>query len=128
MASHDGRPAEPARVPDRPRRLALEDGYRIHLVSLDEVRWLEADRDHVRVHVNDGEVHRVRATMKEMSERLDDDRFLRIHRSSIVNLDHVREVQAYFHGDHVAILDDGTELRIPRTRQKALERILGERP
>lgn len=110
----EGSPEEP---------LSLRSGYRIHLVRREAVRWVEAAGDYVRVHTDDG-VLRVRTTMKALHRRLGDEWFVRIHRSTLVNVAFVREVQSYFHGDHVAILRDGTELRIPRSRREARRRLL----
>lgn len=108
----------------REEPLSLRSGYRTHLVPREAVHWVEADGDYVRVNTREG-VLRVRTTMKALHRRLGDERFVRIHRSALVNVDFVREVQSYFHGDHVAILRDGTELRIPRSRREARRRLLG---
>lgn len=105
-------------------RLALRQGHRIHLVEPAEVRWVEADGDHVKVHTS-ARTYRVRGTMKHYEGRLAGAGFLRIHRSALVHPSAIRELQPYFHGDHVAILRDGTELRVPRTREEALARLLG---
>jgi hypothetical protein len=104
-------------------RLSLNTGERIHLVPIDEVRWIEADGDYVRVHT-EGRVHRVRGRMKRFERQLPDARFLRLHRSTIVNVDFVRELQPYFNGDYVAVLRDGTTLRVPRTRRAVSARFL----
>ena len=104
--------------------LSLLEGYRTHLVPQDEIRWVEADGDYLRVHTQERS-YRIRGTMKGIQRRLDGDRFLRIHRSTVVNLNYVREVQPYFHGDYVAVLRDGTELRVPRSRRAAIRRLRG---
>ena len=107
--------------------LALPQGMRVHVVQRERIRWLEADGDHVRVHTIDGKPRRVRARLGDCETRLGAD-FVRIHRSTLVNSRYVRELQPYLHGDWMAVLDDGTELRVPRTRRPALERILSSRP
>lgn len=104
--------------------LALREGYRTHRVPREAVRWVEADGDYLRVHTAERS-YRIRGPMKAFLRRLDDERFLRIHRSTLVNVDFVREVQPYFHGDWMAILRDGTELRVPRTRRAAIGRLRG---
>lgn len=109
---------------DREDPLQLRVGYRTYLVSREAIRWVEADGDYLRVHTAE-RTHRIRGPMKAFRRELGDDRFLRIHRSTLVNVDFVREVQPYFHGDYVAILRDGTELRIPRSRRQAIERLRG---
>ncbi len=65
--------------------------------------------------------------MQRMQQRLDDKMFVRIHRSSIVNVNRIREIQPLFHGDFVVILIDGTKLRVSRSRRQALEACLGKR-
>lgn len=128
-----GRPAEASRPAEneagtvaRSRRapLPLQVGYRTYLVHRRDIRWVEADGDYLRVHT-DGRTHRIRGPMKAFRRELDDPRFLRIHRSSLVNVDFVREVQPLFHGDHVAILRDGTKLRIPRSRPEVIRKLRG---
>lgn len=117
--------AAPSPPPPPPATLAVPGLNRIHLVPVTRIRRLEADGDHVRVHTLDGE-HRVRGTLSDFERKLSaSEAFVRIHRSHLVNAAHVREVQPYLHGDYVAVVSDGAELRIPRTRRKALERLLG---
>lgn len=128
----DARRAEAAPAPTAagasvPERLALRDGLHIHLVPRREVRWVEADSDHVRVHTSERSV-RVRGTMRAFERELARDGFLRIHRSALIHPRAVREIQPYFHGDYVAVLDDGTELRIPRTRRAAIDALLAAAP
>ncbi len=65
--------------------------------------------------------------MKEMEASLDPEKFFRIHRSSIVRLDFVRELQPHYHGEYVVVLDDGTKLSLSRSRRKKLEGMLGQR-
>lgn len=107
------------------RPLSLREGHRTHLVPRHGVRWVEANGDYLRVHT-EWRTYRIRGPMKAFQRELDDEGFLRIHRSTLVNLSFVREVQPYFHGDYVAILQDGTELRVPRSRRAAIRRLRGE--
>lgn len=104
--------------------LSLRVGYRTYLVRPAAIRWVEADGDYLRVHTEE-RTHRIRGPMKAFQRELGDERFLRIHRSTLVNVGFIREVQPYFHGDYVAILRDGTELRIPRSRRKVIRRLRG---
>lgn len=93
------------------------------VIRVEEVDWLEAVGSYVRVHA--GELGKlVRTSLTEMEDRLDSVRFCRIHRSSIVNLDRVREVEPLGHGDALVRLVDGTELRVSRSRREAFERAL----
>ncbi len=114
-----------AQGPSAPAALPLPGLNRIRLAPLARVRYLEADGDHVRVHTVE-DVHRVRGRLSDFERRLAaSGAFVRIHRSHLVNLEHLREVQPFQHGDYVAVMSDGAELRIPRTRRRALSRILG---
>lgn len=118
-AATAGGQADPTPAPT----LSLPGPNRIHRVRPGEIRWLEADGDHVHVHV-DGRSYRVRGTLEALERALaPTGRFVRIHRSSLVDAERVREVQPLRHGNWVAVLDDGTELRIPRTRRNALDRL-----
>jgi two-component system LytT family response regulator len=90
-------------------RLMVERDGRARLLPVEQIDWIEADRNDARLHAREG-VHVVRSTLNELAERLDPSKFLRISRSMIVRLDAVRELQPWFHGDYRVILEDGTEL------------------
>ena len=101
------------------RRLMVRDGDRIHYVSVDAVDFMEADGNYVRLHVG-ARSHLVRTTLSHLDGRLDPAHFMRIHRSTIVNLDRIAEVQPWAGGDYVAILRDGRRLKVSRTYREAL--------
>src|SRR5436190_11481547 len=90
-------------------RLLVEADGRSFFVRASEVEWFEAAKNYVRLHVGDT-THVLRSTLGALEERLDPERFRRISRSTLVNLDRVREVQPWFHGDAVVILESGTRL------------------
>lgn len=117
----DTRPEEPDPFAEQ---LALREGDRVYLVAPDDVLWIEADGDHVLVHAAERS-YRVRGTLKSFARRLRPRGFLRVHRSHVVNLAHVREFQPYHHGDYVAVLDDGTAVRVPRSREDVVDRLRG---
>lgn len=94
-------------------RVQVRRGERIRFVDVAAIRSIETDGNHVILHL-DGATERIRHTLKDLLAVLDPKRFVRIHRSTAVNLDHVREVQPWFSGDYVAIMDDGRELRVSR--------------
>jgi two-component system, LytTR family, response regulator len=88
----------------------------------EDIDWIEASDTHVRVHVG-GEVHVVRGTMKDMERRLDPSTFVRIHKSVIVNVDRVNELESLSHGEYTVTLRDGKRLKSGRVfggRLKAL--------
>lgn len=115
--------AEPGSEPTD--RIVVRKGDRILFLDPEEVDWVEAADNYVRLHCGE-ESHLVRKTMAEMEEELPGDRFLRIHRSSIVDLTSVRALERREHGDYDVVLKDGTRRRLSRSRQKELERRLGQ--
>lgn len=104
----------PAAAGDTTRRFLIRDAGRIRFLAVDDIDWLEADGNYVRLHAG-GEAHSLRATLRATLEQLDPARFVRIHRSAAVNVDRVAEVQPWFGGDYLAILRDGSRLRVSRT-------------
>jgi two-component system LytT family response regulator len=105
-------PPPPAPPPnDGP--LALKIDGRVRLIDPQSIDWIAADDDHVVVHSGDT-TWRARETLRETSRRLDASRFVQIHRSTIVRLGAVRELQPWFHGDYIAILHSGAKLRLSR--------------
>lgn len=93
-------------------------------VRTDSIDWIEAARDHVRLHVG-REAFVVRSTLTRMQEKLDPSRFVRIHRSAVVNVDRIAELQPYFHGEYIAILQSGRRLKVSRSWRDDLARALG---
>jgi two-component system, LytTR family, response regulator len=95
-------------------RFGVRDGDRTRFVAATSVDWFEADNNYVVLHVS-GTKHRVRTAISVLARSLDPRQFAQIHRSTIVNLDRIKEVQPWFGGDYVAILHDGRRLRVSRT-------------
>jgi two-component system LytT family response regulator len=106
-----------------PERLVVKSGGRIYFVRIGDVDWVEAAGNYVRLHVGK-EDHLLRESLTALEKNLDPGRFVRIHRSTIVNLERVRELQPAFHGDYVIILHDGTELAVSRSCRENLEQSL----
>jgi len=104
--------------------LALKIDGRMQLIDQGSIDWIEADDDHVVVHCGD-RAWRSRETLRDVAARLDPVRFLQIHRSTVVRLAAVRELQSWFHGDYVAILHSGAKLRLSRSFRDAVAGRLG---
>jgi two-component system LytT family response regulator len=104
-------------------RLVVKNAGRVIFVRAEEIDWIEAADYYVRLHVAH-KSHLLRETMSALEERLDPARFFRVHRSAIVNLDRIAEIQPYFHGEHVLVLQDGSKLKLSRARKEKLERVL----
>lgn len=103
-------------------RLLVPDGAKSVLLDVGRVDWIEAERNHVRLHVG-GRSHLLRATLAALEARLDPARFIRIHRSRIVNAERVREIHPWSHGDQLVVLHDGTELIMSRRYRDRLARL-----
>jgi two-component system, LytTR family, response regulator len=104
-------------------RLAVKGEGRVVFVRTPDVDWIEAMDNYVRLHVG-REVHVMRETLSSLETRLSGSTFLRIHRSTIVNVDRIREVQPWFAGDYVVILADGTKLTTGRRYRAAVQALL----
>lgn len=105
-------------------RILLRDGNRLSVLQTEAIDWIEASGDYMVLHVGT-RTHLLRETMGALERQLDPSRFVRIHRSTMVNLDRVRDLKPYDHGDYLLRLRDGTELRLSRRYWKAVEDRLG---
>ena len=106
------------------RRLPIQSGERVVLLPIGDIDWIGADGDYARIHVG-AAVYLIREPLSHLADSLDPAHFARIHRSTIVNLDRIRELQPLFKGDHLVKLRDGTELKLSRNYKKPLEQVLG---
>jgi two-component system, LytTR family, response regulator len=104
-------------------RLAVKSGGRVYFVAVDDVDWVEAADNYVSLHAG-RETHLVHGTLGALERRLDPRRFLRVHRSTIVNLARVRELRPLFHGEYEIVLADGTRLTSGRSYRDALRRLV----
>ena len=111
-------PLPPPHAEARPRdgrddRLLVRDQGRVLMLDAGEIDWIEAEGDHVRLHVG-ARSHRLREKMATLERGLDPERFARIHRSTIVNLERVRELRPASSREYIVLLHDGTQLRLSR--------------
>ena len=111
--------------PQSVERLVVKSGGRVFFLRTDEIDWIEAAGNYVRLHLGQ-ESHLFRETMNRMETRLDGRRFSRIHRSRIVNTERIKELQPWFNGDHVVVLRDGTRLTLSRLYKDKLQQRLGK--
>ena len=106
-------------------RLVIKTGGRITFLSTDEINWIEADDKYVHLHT--GKVSpMVRQTLNAMEAQLDPRKFSRIHRSAIVNVERIKELQPLFSGEHSILLEDGTKLTLSRSYKDKLFELLGK--
>ncbi len=102
------------------RRILMRSEGRIFFIKTDQIHWIEAEEKYVRIHTGK-ESYLHRETMNALEAKLDPDRFVRIHRSQIVNMDRIKELQAWSHGDYMVVLTDETKLPLGRAyREKFL--------
>lgn len=106
------------------QRILVKERDTLFFVKVEDIDWIEAAGDYVSLHVG-SKSHLLRESMTGMEARLDDGTFVRIHRSTIVNVERIHKLNSYFHGDYIVYLQDGTELRLSRRYWNRLERLLG---
>ncbi len=104
------------------RRILVRERDKTHVVDADTIDWIEAADYYALIHAG-GRAHLLRETMNQLAERLDPERFFRVHRSAIVNLERVKEIHPLFRGDRDLVLADGTRVRLSRTRRAEFERL-----
>ena len=110
---------------DRPRRsrIPIRSGGSVFFLPVDEIDWIGAADNYVRIHAKN-EVHVVRQTLQRMEESLAPNAFVRIHRSTIVNISRIKEIQPWFAGEYVVLLRDGTKLQTSRRYRARLESLM----
>jgi two-component system LytT family response regulator len=94
-------------------RFTVRSRNRIYFVEADDVQWIESEGDYVALHDGD-DTHLVRKTMKKLEQQLDPNRFLRVHRSYIVNADYIEELRPLDHGTYQLRMANGTPLKTSR--------------
>lgn len=110
--------------PKRAERFVVKSGGRVFFLKDDEIDWVEAAGNYVRLHIGT-ETHLLRETMSAIQKKLDPALFLRIHRSTFVNTEKIKELQPWFHGEYVVILRNGTQLTMIRNYRNNLPVLLG---
>jgi len=106
------------------KRIMVKSGGRLYFLRTADVDWVEAAGNYVRLHVG-SESHLLRETMNGIEGKLDPERFLRIHRSTIVNIERIKELQPWFHGDYVVILKDERQLTMSASYREKLDELRG---
>lgn len=106
-------------------RLVVKVDGRVLLIKSEDVDWIEAADNYVSLHVGN-DSHLLRETMSSLEKRLSPEQFLRISRSTIVNVERIKELQPMFHGEYVVILRNGTKLNLSRGYREKLNQLLGK--
>jgi two-component system, LytTR family, response regulator len=110
---------------DHLERMMVRTANGMSFVRVTEIDWIEARNYYAKLHVG-GRDYLIRETMQRLAVKLDPRRFVRIHRSAIVNIDRIESLEPYYNGRYVVILRDRTRLTLSRSRRPALERALGQ--
>src|SRR4051794_678597 len=106
-----------------PERLIVKSSGRVFFVRTEDLDWVEASGNYVKVHTK-SEAHLLRESMKNMEGKLDPKIFVRIHRSAIVNIDRIKELEPWFHGEYIVIMRDGTRLTASRVFSDRLSALI----
>lgn len=123
LADLDQLLADLRRLRGYPAMLPARLGSTVAMVPVDTIDWIEARGNYARLHAG-RTAHLIREPLRSLEARLDPDRFVRVHRSAIVNLERIASVEPYFHGEYVLTLRDGTRLTSSRTQSARLRALL----
>ena len=119
--------AAPGPGPAYADRIVLKADGALHFIKTRDVIWIEAQGDFVKVQTQ-GKTQLVRETLQSMEHKLDAAKFLRIHRSFLVNLEHVRKVEVALYGDYAVFMSDGSKLRLSRNYRSKLKALIKQTP
>jgi two-component system LytT family response regulator len=106
------------------KRLVIKTNGRIFFLKTDEIDWVEAEGKYVYLHVGK-DSHLMRQSISGLESELDPAKFIRIHRSAIVNIERIQELQPWFHGEYRVLLRNGTQLMLSRSHREKLQSLLG---
>jgi two-component system LytT family response regulator len=105
-------------------RLVIKSSGKVYFLRIEEIDWIEAAGNYLKLHVGE-ETHLYREKLSALEARLDAEQFLRIHRSTIVNVERIQELQPWFHGDYVVMLRNGQQLTMSRSYRHKLQELFG---
>ncbi len=107
-------------------RIVLKGAHRIRLLPVDQISWIEAEGPYTRLHTRENGTHLHGSSIGSLERSLDPRQFVRVHRSAMVNIDLVGELRQDAHGDYVAVLRGGQEIRVGRRFRERLQARLGQ--
>jgi two-component system LytT family response regulator len=114
-------------TPEYAERIVVKAGGDLHFIKTSDVLWVEAQGDFVKVQTLE-QPQLVRETLQSMEQKLDGSRFLRIHRSFLVNVQHIKRVAPALYGDHTVHMSDGSKLRLSRNYHGKLKTFIEQPP
>ena len=104
-------------------RILVKDGSKVHVIPVDKIDYIEAQDDYIAIK-SDGKTHLKQERMAELEKELDASKFVRVHRSTLLNLERIARIELYAKDSRIAILKDGTKLLISRTGYDKLKGLL----
>jgi two-component system LytT family response regulator len=107
------------------QRLVVQVGHRSVFIKTDDIDWIEADRNYIRLHVG-AQAYMLRENLSHIESALDPAKFCRIHRSTIVKIDRIRSVESLFRGEYLVVLHDGTKVTSGRSYRRNLDSLMGK--
>jgi len=107
------------------RRLVVPVGHRSVFLRTEQIDWIGAERNYIRLHVG-GRAYLMRENLSRIATALDPKMFCRIHRSTVVNIDRIRAVESLFRGEYLVVLHDGTKLTSGRSYRSNLHALMGK--
>ena len=111
------------RVRSHRTRVPIKSDGRVTFLPVEEIDWIESSDNHVKIHAK-GETHVLRRTLQSMQASLSPTDFVRVHRSSIVNVTRIEEIQPWFNGEYIVVLRDGTKVQSSRGYRARLEALM----
>ena len=105
-------------------RIVVKSSGRVFFIKTEEIDWIEAAGNYLKLHVG-RDAHLIRETMQSIEAKLDPEKFFRIHRSTLVQIDRIKELHPLFGGDYAVILRNGTELSLSRNYRDRLPELFG---
>ena len=103
------------------QRLAIKTNGGVTFLKVEDLSWIDAAGNYVRLNTREGDRHLLRETMSALEKRLDPKRFVRIHRSTIVNVKRIREIRPQTHGEQLVVMEEGQRLTLSRSYRDRLQ-------
>ena len=123
LGGHETKFGHPPRPEKFITRFLIKSAGRMVFLKVEEIDWISADDYYVKLHTG-RKSHQLRESLNNLEVQLDPAMFLRIHRSTIVNINRIKEIQTHFNGNFIVLLADGTELILSRSRREHAQMIL----
>jgi two-component system LytT family response regulator len=124
LQGDNSKPPEPE-VQGSIDRVVIKSGGRIYFLKVEEIDWVEGTGDYLSLHAG-SQTHLIRETMRKFHAKLDSKKFLRIHRSTIVNIERIKDIQSVFKGEYIVTLTSGTRLNSSRGYRHQLQALLDQ--